>query len=194
MLNNSENWVSTHSDPTRSQSSLVHDLTKEDEERIEKMFKRLDLDGNGKIDIHDLSMSLKETGVNPLYAKKFLERSDQNKSGHISLEDFIQYVKEHEKNLKLVFSTFDKNRDGKLDIEELVKAFKELGIDIERSEAAKMVQRMDTDGSLNISYNEWRDFLFYAPSHDIQELIKYWRHSSAVSQFSKSRIFYEITV
>lgn len=75
------------------------------------------------------------------YFQKFLERSDQNKSGHISLEDFIQYVKEHEKNLKLVFSTFDKNRDGKLDIEELVKAFKELGIDIERSEAAKMVQR-----------------------------------------------------
>lgn len=40
---------------------------------------------------------------------------------------------------------------------------------------------MDTDGSLNISYNEWRDYLFYAPSHDINELIKYWRHSSAVS-------------
>lgn len=41
--------------------------------------------------------------------------------------------------------------------------------------------RMDTDGSLNISFNEWRDFLLYAPSHDIGELIKYWRHSSAVS-------------
>ncbi|EEB19211.1 conserved hypothetical protein [Pediculus humanus corporis] len=179
MLNCSGNWVSKKSDPTRSQSPPVHDLTEEDEERIEKLFKTLDLDGNGKIDIHDLSVSLKESGVSPMYAKKFLERSDQNNIGHISLEDFIIYVKEHEKNLKLVFTTFDKNRDGKLDIEELTKAFKELGIEIDESEALKLVQRMDTDGSLNISYNEWRDFLFYAPSHDIQELIKYWRHSSA---------------
>ena len=69
MLNCSGNWVSKKSDPTRSQSPPVHDLTEEDEERIEKLFKTLDLDGNGKIDIHDLSVSLKESGVSPMYAK-----------------------------------------------------------------------------------------------------------------------------
>lgn len=40
---------------------------------------------------------------------------------------------------------------------------------------------MDQDGSLNISYDEWRDFLLLAPSHDIHQLIRYWRHST-VSQ------------
>lgn len=59
----------------------------------------------------------------------------------MSLKEFIHYVKEHEKNLKLVFSTFDKNKDGKLDIEELVRAFKELGIDIDQYEALKLLQR-----------------------------------------------------
>lgn len=38
--------------------------------------------------------------------------------------------------------------------------------------------RMDKDGSLEISFNEWRDFLLYAPSTDIHELILYWRHST----------------
>lgn len=38
--------------------------------------------------------------------------------------------------------------------------------------------RMDQDGSLNISYDEWRDFLLLAPSHDIHQLIIYWRHST----------------
>jgi len=38
--------------------------------------------------------------------------------------------------------------------------------------------RMDQDGSLEISFNEWRDFLLYAPSTDIRDLIKYWRHST----------------
>lgn len=37
---------------------------------------------------------------------------------------------------------------------------------------------MDKDGSLEISFNEWRDFLLYAPSTDIHELILYWRHST----------------
>jgi hypothetical protein len=36
---------------------------------------------------------------------------------------------------------------------------------------------MDQDGSLAISFDEWRDFLLYAPSTDIIEIINYWRHS-----------------
>lgn len=37
---------------------------------------------------------------------------------------------------------------------------------------------MDQDGSLNISYDEWRDYLLYAPTANIHELINYWRHST----------------
>lgn len=37
---------------------------------------------------------------------------------------------------------------------------------------------MDQDGSLAISFDEWRDFLLYAPSTDIIEIIHYWRHST----------------
>ena len=50
------------------------------------------------------------------YFQKFLERSDQNKSGDISIAEFIHYVKEHEKNLRLQFSHLDKNKDGELNI------------------------------------------------------------------------------
>lgn len=45
--------------PTDYLQSLLH----EDEERLSKLFNRLDLDGNGKIDIYDLSAALKEFGV-----------------------------------------------------------------------------------------------------------------------------------
>lgn len=41
-----------------------------------------------------------------------------------------------------------------------------------------IIHRMDQDGSLNISYDEWRDFLLLAPSTDIHGLIKFWRHST----------------
>lgn len=42
---------------------------------------------------------------------------------------------------------------------------------------------MDQDGSLNISFNEWRDFLLLAPSSDIHDLIKFWRHSTVSTIF-----------
>ncbi|XP_025162837.1 calcium-binding mitochondrial carrier protein SCaMC-2 isoform X2 [Harpegnathos saltator] len=109
---------------------------------------------------------------------KFLARSDRTKSGDISLAEFIHYVREHEKNLRLQFSHLDKNRDGKIDLEELINSFKELGIEISREEATKLLQRMDQDGSLNISFDEWRDFLLYAPSTTLRDIVEYWHHAT----------------
>ena len=37
---------------------------------------------------------------------------------------------------------------------------------------------MDQDGSLNISFNEWRDFLLYAPSTTLLDIIEYWHHTT----------------
>ncbi|XP_076170051.1 short Calcium-binding Mitochondrial Carrier isoform X2 [Ptiloglossa arizonensis] len=49
---------------------------------------------------------------------------------------------------------------------------------MDRKEAKKLLQRMDKDGSLTISFNEWRDFLLYAPSTDLLGLIEYWHHTN----------------
>lgn len=40
---------------------------------------------------------------------------------------------------------------------------------------------MDSDKSLNISYDEWRDYLLLAPSTDLQDILKFWRHSTVCS-------------
>lgn len=90
----------------------------------------------------------------------------------------MHYVREHEKNLKLQFSSIDKNRDGKVDLNEIIVAFKELGVDVPKDEAERLFKRMDQDGSLTISFDEWRDFLLLAPTTDLRELIDYWRHST----------------
>ncbi|XP_049884730.1 calcium-binding mitochondrial carrier protein SCaMC-2 isoform X2 [Pectinophora gossypiella] len=157
----------------------LEELPKEDEERLEKLFAKLDNDGNGKIDIHDLSVALKELAphINRSYAEKFLAKTGKD-AGDVTLSEFIHYVREHEKNLRLQFSHLDKNKDGKVDLEELISAFADLGIAIGRNEATNLLKRMDQDGSLNISYDEWRDYLLLAPASDIHALIHFWRHST----------------
>lgn len=52
-----------------SNNQLPHELPQEDEERLAKLFKHLDRDGNGKIDIHDLSEALREFGLSSVYAE-----------------------------------------------------------------------------------------------------------------------------
>ncbi|XP_062553420.1 mitochondrial adenyl nucleotide antiporter SLC25A25 isoform X2 [Armigeres subalbatus] len=176
--NNGGNGSSNSDSQAYPPVHYLHELPQADEERLEKIFNKLDRDGNGRIDIHDLSAALKEFGLSHQYAERFLKQSDQTQSGDVGLAEFIHYVREHEKNLRLQFSHLDKNRDGKVDLDELVTAFKELGVEIDNHEAAKLLKRMDKDGSLNISYDEWRDFLLLAPSSDLHELVKYWRHST----------------
>lgn len=47
----------------------VYELPLADEERLERLFKKLDRDANGRIDIHDLSEALREVGMCHTYAK-----------------------------------------------------------------------------------------------------------------------------
>lgn len=48
---------------------------------------------------------------------------------------------------------------------------------------------MDQDKSLNISYYEWRDFLMLAPSTDLHDILKFWRHSTVRIQIPYLIIF-----
>ncbi|KAK8722208.1 hypothetical protein OTU49_012323 [Cherax quadricarinatus] len=37
--------------------------------------------------------------------------------------------------------------------------------------------RMDKDGTLDISFDEWRDYLLFHPSANLHDIILYWRHA-----------------
>nr|SVE89680.1 EOG090X0MQF [Daphnia sinensis]SVE90307.1 EOG090X0MQF [Daphnia sinensis]SVE92187.1 EOG090X0MQF [Daphnia sinensis] len=156
-----------------------YELPTEEEERFEKLFRQLDVNGDGRIDILELSQSLHKHGVpenlKESYATKFIQQSDLNQSGDVSLAEFIYYVREHEKKLQLLFTNLDTDKDGRIKVNELITAFRDLGVAISRQEAAQLI---DKDGSLDIGFNEWRDFLLFHPTADLNEIINYWRHST----------------
>lgn len=52
-----------------AKAHYIYELPENEEKRLEELFKKLDLDGNGKIDIHDLSEALKDSKFGQQYAE-----------------------------------------------------------------------------------------------------------------------------
>ncbi|XP_013786684.1 calcium-binding mitochondrial carrier protein SCaMC-2-like [Limulus polyphemus] len=158
------------------------ELPSEEEERLEKLFKQLDIDEDGRIDFEDLTEALQRMGLPhiPSHVAKFIEKSDLAKSGNVDFAEFVHYVIEHEKQLMVVFKSIDQNKDGRIDALDISNAFKKLGISLNHQEAICLVQRMDKDKTLTINFDEWRSYLLFHPSPDLKDIYHYWRHSTFV--------------
>ena len=70
-----------------------------------------------------------------------MHKSDVSKSGDLDLNEFLNYLQEHEKQLKIIFSSLDENQDGVISATEIVSAFEKLGISITEIEARALMQR-----------------------------------------------------
>jgi len=153
--------------------------------RLQTLFEKLDLNKDGKIDSEELAEGLHQMGyfhISKDQIEMFLQRSDSSKSGDLSLQEFVEYLQKHEKQLHFVFSKLDTNKDGRVNSAEITVAFKNLGISIGVEEAENLVSRIDDDNSLDISFEEWRDYLLFHPSSNIDDIIEYWRQESYLTQ------------
>ncbi|XP_022672713.1 calcium-binding mitochondrial carrier protein SCaMC-2-like [Varroa destructor] len=159
-----------------------NELCVETQTRLKDLFHKLDVDGDGRIDVKDLTAGLQKLGLphSTDNAKKFIESSDLARDGVVDFQEFAQYVLEHERNLKLVFNKIDENADGHIDEEEIMSSCRKLGINIDQAEAHRLLRRMDKDGSLTINFEEWRDYLLFHPTSDLHEIISLWRHHSVM--------------
>jgi hypothetical protein len=84
---------------------------------------------------------------------------------------------------------------GRFDANDLIQYFHRLGIRLDRSNAAKLVCRMDQDDSLEISYDEWRSFFMSNPAalvsvtDDPQAMLRYWCDVSVRVETTKKNVF-----
>lgn len=102
---------------------------------------------------------------------------------------------------------------GRIDASEIQQSLAELGIDISRENVLKILQRfepgsslthkpateaitclfcvcvcgpsMDIDGTMMVDWNEWREHFLLYPAQNLQEIIRYWKHSSVRSHTYK---------
>ncbi|XP_036973752.1 calcium-binding mitochondrial carrier protein SCaMC-2-B isoform X2 [Acanthopagrus latus] len=152
----------------------------EQEHRLKVLFQVLDVNGDGGICVNDLTIGLKKLGVHRTEHElmKIVKAGDKDLDGQLDFEEFVHYLRDHEKKLRLVFKSLDKKNDGRIDSQEIMQSLRDLGVNISEEQADKILKSMDKNGTMTIDWNEWRDYHLLHPADNIPEIILHWKHST----------------
>uniref|UniRef100_A0A8C5Z6B3 Calcium-binding mitochondrial carrier protein SCaMC-1-like n=1 Tax=Marmota marmota marmota TaxID=9994 RepID=A0A8C5Z6B3_MARMA len=109
-----------------------------------------------------------------------LKEGDANQDSGLDFEEFLRYLEDHEKKMKLAFKSLDKNNDGVIEVSDIIAAVKSLGIHISEVQAKEILKSIDTDGTMTVDWDEWRDYFLLHPAKNINEIIHFWKRSTLI--------------
>ncbi|KAM4532736.1 calcium-binding mitochondrial carrier protein SCaMC-2-B-like isoform 4-T4 [Fundulus diaphanus] len=130
------------------------------------------------------------TAAPPDLQQKIVKAGDKDLDGQLDFEEFVHYLRDHEKKLRLVFKSLDKKNDGRIDLQEIMQFLRDLKINISEEQAEEILRRtrtgfiwtpvlyMDKNGTMTIDWDEWRDYHLLHPAGNIPEIILHWKHST----------------
>ncbi|TNM97557.1 mitochondrial adenyl nucleotide antiporter SLC25A23-like isoform X1 [Takifugu flavidus] len=147
------------------------------EKRYAELFRQLDLNKDGKVDISELRTALAARGLHQGGAEEIVLESDINQDGLLDFQEFSQYLQAHEKRLWFMFHSVDRNKDGRIDVGEIQHLFHKLGVAVTLEQASRILKSMDRDGTMTISWTEWRDHFLLNTFRNMEEIVLYWKHS-----------------
>ena len=151
---------------------LVHNFApKEELDELKKIFFAFDKNGDGKLSKEEfvtgltnnndnLNTILKDDGT----IEGLLKNIDQDNNGYIGFEEFLiaSINKEKiltEKNLKMAFNVFDRDKSGGICQNELKYILGEYNVNAKEQLWQKMIQQIDLNQDGQISYEEFHKMM-----------------------------------
>lgn len=137
--------------------------------RVEELWKKLDPQATGELDIKGLQKGLRRID-HPLQnaddmLREVVKVVDTNRDGKIQYEEFRVFVEAAERQLRLLFDSIDRNHDGRVGHEELSSAFHKAGLTVPKRRLTGFFDEIDMNHDGYITFEEWRDFLLFMPAH-----------------------------
>ncbi|KAH8551255.1 calmodulin-like 5 [Umbelopsis sp. PMI_123] len=133
-----------------------------------EVFKIFDKNSDGNISIEEFTQVLEHLGVTSgeSEAKIIVKRVGRQNSSSINFEEFVDAVSaatqqqdlpcHEEQELRACFRAFDKNGDGRISLDELSLAMKELGENMTQDELEAMMRDGDADNDGMIDFEEFK--------------------------------------
>ncbi|KAJ7954322.1 Calcium-binding protein [Quillaja saponaria] len=161
---------------SRSSSMSLHSRSQIVAE-LEQVFKRFDVNGDGKICASELGSIMRSLGQpsTDVELQGMIREVDADGDGCIDLNEFIELntkgVDSDEvlENLKDAFSVFDIDGNGSITAEELNMVLKSLGDECSVAECRKMISGVDSDGDGMIDFEEFKVMMMMGSRHDAMD-------------------------
>uniref|UniRef100_A0A3Q7FZA7 EF-hand domain-containing protein n=2 Tax=Solanum lycopersicum TaxID=4081 RepID=A0A3Q7FZA7_SOLLC len=146
------------------------------EEELEQVFKKFDVNGDGKICSSELGFIMASLGNRATEEElvNMIREVDSDGDGFIDLQEFIELnTKDIDSNevlesLKDAFSVFDMDKNGSISAEELLTVLQSLGEDCNLAECRKMISGVDCDGDGMINFEEFKIMMAKGSRFDVK--------------------------
>ncbi|KAG7233988.1 hypothetical protein INR49_006290, partial [Caranx melampygus] len=112
------------------------------------------------------------------WRQKTLKGEEHASDGQLDFEEFVHYLQDYEKDLKLVVQSLDRKNAGHVDPKEFMQSLRDLGVHISLQHAEKVLKSMDKNGMITISSKDWSNYMMVEKTESIPEIILYWKHST----------------
>ncbi|CAK6982674.1 calcium-binding mitochondrial carrier protein SCaMC-2-A [Scomber scombrus] len=112
------------------------------------------------------------------WRKKTVKREENDADVQLEFDEFVQYLQDYEKDLKLVVKSLDRKNAGRVDAKEFMQSLWEIGVHISPRHAEKALNSMDKSGMITISSKDWSSYPMVEKAENIPEIILYWKHST----------------
>lgn len=139
-----------------------HQFTSQQIDDFRRKFELLDVAKTGKIDRETMAEIMKNEGeqLESLMIVLLFEKFDKDNDGYISFEEFITFCSEIQDLsdvaiLRQIFDLADVDHSQYLELEEVVKIGKMMGLHVSRADAWETIKALDVDGNFLIDFDEF---------------------------------------
>lgn len=153
------------SEQTLQQAALTYIVTqlatKEDTQQLDQVFKKLDVDHDGKLSLDELLGGLQKVlpEMTEEEARELFKQADSDNSGFIDYSEWISATINKKKilsdeNLKSAFKLFDRDNSGKISTSEIKKILDQ-GKKIDQSVWEEIIKEVDENQDGEIDFDEF---------------------------------------
>ncbi|XP_050230911.1 probable calcium-binding protein CML25 [Mercurialis annua] len=133
-------------------------------DELEHVFKKFDVNGDGKISSSELGAIMSSLGHEAKEEEliKMIKEFDADGDGFIDFQEFVELntqgvdTDEVLENLKDAFDVYDMDGNGSISAEELHKVMGSIGESCSIAECRKMISGVDSDGDGMIDFEEFK--------------------------------------
>lgn len=93
----------------------------------------------------------------------FFDRIDKDDDRQISFDEFTAFARIREDQLVCAFHEVDTNKDGHLELDEVVACLETHGLSASKRSVREFIDRLDSDRSGTLSYSEFRELAMLFP-------------------------------